>query len=516
MKGLLKKMTSWWSGLTTARRSAYVVVAVSALIAVILLVQWAGRVKYVPLYAGLEAKEANAVVEKLKEQNIPYRLEEQGQTILVPEEKVYDLRLQMAGSGLTVSGGAGFELFNDSRLGVTDFERRIDYQRALQEELRRTIVQMQEVEQARVHLVLPEGSLFIENEQPASAAVMLQLKPLSQIKPEQIKSIIFLVAGSVENLPPENVKVLDTEGRVLSQLVAVDQDEVFGTQEHLDRLKLKRDFEQDVEKRVQQMLEKILGPGKTVAMVTADLDFNKREVTRIRYGDEGVVRSEEVIEDERSSSGGMALAPVGEGNLEEPPVYPVGEEGESQSNSNKSTRNYEIDEEQEHIICAPGSLRSLSTAVAIDEPLNEEETDQVREIVAAATGFQEGRDQISVIPMVFDRSFFEKEQEAMEAAAREEARQERLKRYTTWGAVALGAIIALIIILILVRRMKEDSEAFDEIAAVAEEDVSVEKIPPQLSPEEVKERSNQERVKELARQNPDNTAQLIRVWLNEE
>ncbi len=513
---LPKKLGSRWSALSRGQKSALIVAGVSVIVAAVLFSHWLGRVNYRPLYTGLEAQQASAVVNKLQESNVPYKLADQGSTILVPEDQVYQLRLVMAGSGLQVTGGKGFELFDDNRLGVTEFERRIDYQRALQEELRRTIVQMDEVEQARVHLVLPQESIFLDQERHASAAVTLKLNPLARLNPEQVKSIIYLLSGSVENLPPENVKVINTNGEILSQMVSLGGEDTFGSQQSLEQLKLQQEFEKSLESRIQQMLERIIGPGKAVAMVSANLDFNRREVTRIEYGDEGVVRSEEVSETQENTTGGLAGMQAGEVG---PPVYATTDEGmSSESTSTKTIRNYEIDETQEKTLFAPGRLESISTSVAVDGPLNEEEVNQIREIVSAATGYQEGRDQISVISMAFDRSYIEETEEAMEAAAQRQQREERLKRYITWGLQALGLILVLVLGLFFIRWLKKVSRAeLENGKEAAQMDMAaVEEFKPELSSGEQKRRDIQEKVREKAQKKPEETAQLIKTWLAED
>jgi len=196
--------------------------------------------------------------------------------VLVPEDKVYELRLQLAGTGIVPSGGTGFELFDQTRLGMTDFERRLNYQRALQEELRRTIVAMEEVEQARVHLVIPESSVFIDNAPEASASVVIKLHPMASLGPNQVRGIVMLLTNSVENLRPENVNVIDMEGNVLSDQIGSNDNSSLA-QNRVRQQGLQREFEKNLEDRVQRMLERIFGPGKVVTMISADLNFDERQ-----------------------------------------------------------------------------------------------------------------------------------------------------------------------------------------------------------------------------------------------
>ena len=200
MNELLKPLMERWNKLSGTKKSISVVMAIAILLAAVFFVQWLTKVEYAPLMTNLDPKNASAVVEKLKELGIDYKLENQGTTIGVPKDKVYETMIQLAGAGILNDTGVGFEIFDQQKLGATDFDNNINLLRAMQEELRRTIVAFEEIERARVHLVLPKDSLFIEEEQPASAAITIELKPLAKLKPEQVKGIIDLVSSSVPNL----------------------------------------------------------------------------------------------------------------------------------------------------------------------------------------------------------------------------------------------------------------------------------------------------------------------------
>ena len=194
----------------------------------------------------------------------------------------------------------------------------------------------------------------MEEEQPASASIVLELKPLAELKPEQVKGIIYLVSSSVENLPPENVNIIDTSGRILSEGV-VESEDVEAGLVNRRQAEMKQEFEDNLEKRVSRMLEKILGPGRAVVMVTADLNFDQRQVTRIEYGEDGVVRSEELVEKSTISTGGPGGVPGAATNIGE---YGMATDGSQFSEmENRETRNYEIDELTETTIYAPGRWR---------------------------------------------------------------------------------------------------------------------------------------------------------------
>ncbi len=509
---LKEQLPEKWSALSTAKKSAGIIMGLALIFAIILFVQSSGETQFTPLFSQLDPKDASAVVDKLKETGVNYKLSDQGSTILVPEKRVYELRLQLASDGILPSEGIGFELFDQNKLGMTEFERRLNYQRALQEELRRTIVSMQEVEQARVHLVIPEPSVFVEEKEEASASVVIKLRPLTKMKPEQVKGIVLLVANSVENLKPENVTVIDMSGRILSNELAFGQDRSLAASQ-LEQQEMKRRFEDNLEDRVEEMLGRIFGPGKAIAMITADLDFNQRQVTRIDYGRDGVVRSEQVVREETTSStsstGGV---PGTESNMN---TYPGLETGGNSTDQSKEdiTRKYEIDQEQETVVYAPGTVKRLSTAVTVDGPLSEEQIAQIKELVTAAIGYYPDRgDRITVTSMAFDNSFTEKVQAAMEKQAVKEAKEKQLRQYISAGLAALALVLTFIIILVALRRRRSGELDATIEGVVPIQDISKEPIG---DAGEVEKKDKKRQLRRMVEQKPEEAVELVKAWLEE-
>ncbi|HBT47692.1 MAG TPA: flagellar M-ring protein FliF [Peptococcaceae bacterium] len=517
VQDLPHKVTGYWNSLTPARRSALVVVILASLVAGTLWLSWFLRPKFAPLFTGLEQQDAAAVVARLKEMNIPFRLADGGTTVLVPQDRVYETRLDLAGAGVLGGRSLGFELFDQSKLGMTDFERHINYQRALQGELQRTITSLEEVENARVHLVLPQPSVFLEEQAPPSASIVLKLKPLARLRPEQVQGIMQLVAASVEGLKPENVHIIDTQGNVLSAgLAEGESGPLTGQQER--QQELKRALERDLEQRIQNMLTRILGPGQAVVMVNAELDFNQQEVFRREWGDEGSVRSEQVITEQ--GTGGGAGGPAGDPNREPPGYAVVLPEGGTYEKSD-ITRNYELDEVQTRIVYAPGQIRRLSTSVAVNGPVDPPREEQIRQIVEAAVGFQPDRgDQITVLSLAFDNTWQERAAAEMAAAEEAERRRRELLLYAGLAAGGLGLLIFLIVLLVVWRRRRAapavepwPAELSTPGTGIAEEQVAVSE---EERREELERRARQEKLRELVRQHPDDVAQLLRAWLREE
>ena len=498
------------------RKIAAVLLIVAVLLMLIFVGQALFRPKFAPLFADLEPEDAGRICKKLQDMGVAYKLGQEGRSILVPEDRVYELRIQLASEGVLLGNSAGFELFDQTKLGVTDFSQRMDYQRALQEELRRTIVQLEEVEQARVHLALPEPSLFIRDSASPSASIVLKLKPYAVLDPAEVRGIMQLVAGSVENLKFEDVTIVDTRGNLLSD-VSLGDPAGQAADATSKQFAVRREFEAELERRLQRLLDRVLGPGQSIAMVTAELDFDSQETTMITFGTEGVPRSQTITRETWESSGG-GLQPGEAGTDSNIPGYIIGSaQGEVNYERTDETTNYELNETTEKQILAPGRLQRLHTAVVLNTKTGQlklEQIEQIEQTVAAAIGYQEERgDSISVSGMDFDTSLAEEAEREFAAAEQ----RERIKEYITMGAYALAAILVLIFGLRLLtdrRRRALEGEPVEvpQVPAAAEEEeedlVAIEATSA--------ESRLRKRVRQLAEKEPETAAFLIRAWLSEE
>ncbi|KUK36198.1 MAG: Flagellar M-ring protein, partial [Thermacetogenium phaeum] len=270
------KIIQFWNRLSGKQRIFFCTgVAVIAVVALLLTI-FAGRPKFVPLYTNLDPQDAASITEYLKEKKILYKLENGGATILVPEAQKDELRLSLANEGIPKGGSVGFESFNQTRFGETESERRVRYLVALQGELERTISKLDPVEDVRVHIVIPEPSLFLENEAEATAAVLVKLKPGSSLKEEQVYGIMHLVASGVEGLKSENVTVVDTKGNILSG--GSPSEAVQSARMTTDQMEIEREYEKNLERSLKGMLEQIVGQGKAVVRANATLDFDRVEI----------------------------------------------------------------------------------------------------------------------------------------------------------------------------------------------------------------------------------------------
>ncbi len=503
-----------WSSLGRSRQVVAIVLVVAVIIFVVMLAQFFFSEQYVVLYSNLDPDQASPIVQHLREGGVPYELEDFGSTIKVPAERADELRIEMAGEGEHFAQGVGFELFDEVPMGITDFERQVKLQRALQEELRRTITSLDGVNQARVHLALPEERVFLEEKVDPSASIYLRVNPFETLEETQVKGIANLVASGVEELAPANVTVVDEEGKILFD--GVKEKEGFGDSFSAsadDRMEIRRNFERELEQRLQGILEQVFGPGRALAMVNADLDFDAHEVTEISYEEgEGIPRSSHVIEESYEGEA-PDLEEVGEANY--PGYAGAFPGGEGEYERREETFNYEIGETKERTISAPGEVVNLNTSVVVDSggnPLGEEDIEQVRELVSSAVGFDEERgDQISVEGMNFDTGAAE-EAEKVLAQMEAQQRQEEMFRQAVLGAAALLAAILILVAIKRRRRLREEREyvaaegpTLDELLAAQEEE-----------PEAPQEEPPQKKIKEMVEKNPEVAASVLRTWMSEE
>lgn len=507
-----KQFMAWWSEQGQRRQGMYGVLALALVIAMGSIFYYSTRVDYVPLFSGLDPKQASSIVESLKQEKVAYQLTDGGTSVLVPKEQLYELKIRIAGEGL-YNSGIGFELFDQVKLGITDFERRLNYQRALQEELRRTISYYPEVEQVRVHLVIPEPSVFVQTAEQASASITLKLRPFKALSSEQVKGMAYLVALSVPKLKPENVSIVDVSGRILTDGLALGDNSSNPTA--LKQAELKRGFESEVELKLLQLLERIYGPGKAVAIVTAEMNFDQETVTRIIYDKEGqVIRSEQVREE--SYSGDQAQGGGVAGTGSNVPLYPTtgsqSQGGGTYQSTDRSTQ-YEIDTTQSTVVVAPGRVVRLSTAVSVNANLTTEQKEQLNQLVQAAVGYAPDRgDSIVVTALNFSMEHVEEAKEAFT----ELARQDRIRQYINYGMIGAGALLGFIVLMTIISRIGRGRK----FEVPKTEPVSLVPLQKALA-EAAAARSTVEsdmaltRVKELAKQQPEEVAQLIKAWFNE-
>jgi len=354
------------------------------------------------LFSNLEQTDAAKIVENLKAKGIQYELKDNGSTILVPENTVMDTRLTLASEGLPENSVVGYELFDKTNLGMSEFVQKLNYRRALEGELSKTIISLDEVKKARVHLVIPEKTLFKADQKMPTSSVTLHLKSGRSIGKISIQGIQNLVSGSVEGMKTEDVVVLDSKGRILSE-AAIDENSVAGLTS--TQLTQQNRVEEHLTTKVQSLLDGVLGTGNSQVRVSGELDFTRIEQTKTEFDPEKqVTRSEQNISDKNQTADSLS--------------YPYVNMNKDMTNS---ITNYELSKNVEHIIHDVGAIKRLSIAVMINginkviekdgiktleyTPRTDEEMNKFNQIVKNAVGFDPSRnDQISVLNIPFDNS----------------------------------------------------------------------------------------------------------------
>jgi flagellar M-ring protein FliF len=389
--------------------------AAAILLAIIILVLWANKPVYKTLYGNLDETSRDQIERYLQDKNIPYRLQDNGKTITVPAEEVYDTRIDLAKEGIPKIGGAGFELFDRTSFGMTEFMQNVNYQRALEGELARTIASLDEVKSARVHLSIPKDRLFVTKDTESKAAVVIDLAENADIPRDQVKSIAFLVAGSVKGLSPENVQIVDTAGRLLSEFLTDENAPLLLTQTQLE---YQNKIERELEKKLYTLLSSALGPGNAIAKVSVELNFDKKTVKSEHFDPDPVLRSRQSLEINSIST---ALSPQGipgvEPNLAEPDLFE--QNARSEYNKTEDTQNYEVGRTVTEEKKAIGNVKRLTVAVVVNDkqvlvedngkrkislvPRSNEELKRIENIVAMTVGYNQARgDKIEVANIPFD------------------------------------------------------------------------------------------------------------------
>lgn len=407
----LQQLGHVWSQWSFGRRMFVVFGSALGIAGFLAVVAMSGRIDYSPLMTGMEPDDAAKVSEALADLKIPYRIDHNGGTIMVPADKIHEVRMKLAGAGLPKGGGVGFEIFDDPGFGMSRFAEQLNYKRALEGELRRTIKTVGAVKEARVHIVLPKRQLFRGKERSASASITVHMRKGRRLSEEQVAAVVHLVSSSVEGLSPEEITLVDSAGRVLAK----GGDGMTSLNKGLEH---QRRIERDLENRAIEILERVIGMGRVSAQVSAELDFTQSENTEERYDPELVaVRSEQVNDEERSLSSKDANGiPGARSNL-------TGAEGEAgQGGGNADTkrstiRNYEITKNVKRELNEVAKLERISIAVLVDgirtkdaekegaETYSERSPEEIAKLTAlvkSAVGFNAARgDQVTLESMAF-------------------------------------------------------------------------------------------------------------------
>lgn len=496
------------------------------------LINWSGKAEYLPLYSRLSAEDAGEVVARLREKKIPYKLSHDGGTIQIPGEHIYDLRLELASQGVPRGSGVGFEVFDNTKLGMTEFVQNINYQRALQGELSRTINGLNEVESSRVHIVIPPRSLFIEEEDPATASVILKINHGRWLSDDQVKGIVHLISSSVPRLTPERVTIVDQKGQLLVGI----EDEQTAAQISSDQLEFQARKERLIEKSVLSMLEQVLGKDKAIVRVSSELDFVQQESTEEVYlPNNQVVRSEQSFNESSSQPKAKSMGVPGmAANIAKGDATSVQSTTSAAFKKQDVTRNYEIGKTINKKIMPIGMLKKLSVAVIVDgkyatiikgkgedqheeleyEARTEDEMVKLESLVKRAVNFNETRgDMVEVtnIPFITEKIVPLPEVQGIGSWL------DKLRPYGGTIKYIMGGMFVLFSFIFIIRPLIKwlTDTSWEDVELLEHLPRTIAEIERQYADKESVKSQYVEKAAQLMKNNQEDTTQLMQQWLKE-
>jgi len=548
------KANEWLTRLRANPRIPLMVASAAAVAIIVALVLWAKTPDYRVLYSNLSEKDGGAIVTQLTQMNVPYRFSDNGGAIMVPADNVHELRLKMAGLGLPKGGAVGFELLDQEKFGISQFSEQVNYQRALEGELSRTIETLGPVKSARVHLAMPKPSLFVREQKAPSASVTVNLEPGRALDEGQITAVVHMVSSAVAGLPPGNVTLVDQGGHLLTPSSTAGRD--------LNDAQLK--YAADVEGRVQRRIEAILGPivgnGNVHAQVTAQIDFASKEQTEEQYRpnndpNQAAIRSRQLNTNEQIGSGlpggvpgalSNQPAPANNAPIDAPPAQ---NQQNAQNNGQRTqtantnsavprntqrdeTTNYEVDRTIRHTKMNTGDVQRLSVAVVVNYrtlpdgkplPLTSDQMKQIEDLTREAMGFSEPRgDTLNVVNSPFT--------ETLETGGELPFWQQQsfIDQLMSAGRWLIVLIVAWLLWRKAVRpqlqRRAEETKAVQEVARqqkemedavevrlTRDEQTQQRRTTQRLSAEEMSQR-----IREMSDNDPRVVALVIRQWMSNE
>ncbi len=526
-------------GTFSSKQKISLMVAVAGIIALVIgMWMWGSTPEYRVLYSNLSDRDGGAIIDALQQQNIPYKFSEGGGALLVPADKVHEVRLHLASQGLPKGSLVGFELMENEKFGTSQFLEQVNYQRALEGELARSMQTLAAVQGARVHLALPKPSVFVKEQLKPSASVVLTLFPNRTLDAGQVNGIIHLVSSSVADMPAKNVTVLDQSGSLLSPNKEGSDTPLDATQ-----IKYVRQIEQDYVKRIEAIVTPLVGPENVHAQITADIDFSQAEQTAETFGpnqppNEAAVRSQQTSESKNGSGQNPSGVPGALSN--QPPVPATAPivspasavteaSGGAGTNSHKeSTTNYEVDRTIRYTKLPVGSIKRLSVAVIVNnrmvtdksgkatsKPLSDSEKEQITALVKEAMGFNASRgDSLNVLNSAFNE---EKETPVAELPLWKQPQMIALAEDTLRYLIIAG--IGLYLLFGVIRPAFRNFEnvrkqTIQEKARQAEEKASMEH---RAAPDDQEGYDNDLRsVKQMAQNDPKVVAAVVKEWMSKE
>jgi flagellar M-ring protein FliF len=520
----LTRLRTTFMSFTMGQRTVAVIGTAALLLAAFMVFRWVSTPNYAPLFSNLASEDASSVIDELNAEGVPYELADGGNTVMVPRDKVYSTRVALAGQGLPANSGKdGYSILDGQDISTSDFQEQTNFKRAMEGELAQTIEAINGVNTAVVHLALPEKKVFADEQAPATASILVGTGAGTTLDAQQVQAIVNLTASSVDGLDPDNVTVADSTGKVLSS-----KDGGAGASTRDQAVK---DYEADKTAQIQAMLDRIVGPGNSIATYTADLDFDKvvSESTTYKQKQKTPALSESSSSEtyNGAGTGGGSTGVVGPDGQMDSTGTAAGT-GDSDYSKSSTTRDNAVDRVVEHRETAPGAVRTQHIGVVMDTASAQGiDAADIKDQIAAALGVDTERgDTIDVTPMGFDRTADEAAKAELDAAAKAKAKAQQWSMIRN-GGIALAVLAMLLLAWLRARKARKSRdertsylveqlrlESAERAAAAA----ALEPIPAVAALETAEDRASDEMKRELAQlaeRQPDEIATLLRGWLVE-
>lgn len=551
---LAEQLTSAFKGMSSTQRVMVAAISLTVLLALAGLGIWAGQETKGVLAANVSPQEASSIVAQLDKMQVPYELSSDQRTILVPESRVGTLRLKFAGDGMLSGDKLGFEKLENAGLGTTDFSQRVIHRRAMEAQLAKTIMSLQQVSEATVHITPSNDSPFLTDKEDAKASVLLKLRGARILPDENTQAIVNLVAASVEGLKPEQVVIIDQYSRILSR---TGQDPMVGASD--SQKKVAREEEDHLVRRVTELLEPVVGIGKVRATAHVDLDFDKVKINEERFDPQGQVERSIQQKDEKVQKRDPGAGVPGTPSNVAPAAGAATGGALETSDKKETTTNFEISKTVSATERATGTVKRVTLAVIVDNlntwekdakgepvlkqtPRTGDELKKIRDQVSAAVGIQPKRgDELTVENMAFATLQVNPKEEA---EAKKQFWIDLVRQFAPgviWGVIGLA--VFFMIILPMLRRLSAalnrptplrvasaETEApmggggstrkpvqvksMTEIEAEIEAELNADAA--FSAPEARRRELIRKRLQEGSSQDPETMASLVRSWLLEE
>ncbi|MBU2663100.1 flagellar M-ring protein FliF [Actinoplanes bogorensis] len=525
----VRRVTDMFRSFTPGQKAVTIAAVIALIVGAYFFATWASKPSYSILFNNLSSKDASAIVESLKKTGTSYELANEGQTILVPQDQVNDLRLSLSGEGLPGDAGTGYALLDQQGITTSDFMQQTNYQRALEGELSNTIKSIDGVEAATVHLVIPKKDVFADEQDKPTASVLVASSATQPLSGDQVQSIVHLVASSVEGLDPTEITVAGADGKILS----TGGGAAIGTGGDSGADSQTVAFQNRMNQSIQSMLDSVVGPGNSSVVTTATLDFDQTQTTSKTYNADPSVPalSEQNQREAYNGANNCAGGVLGPDNIAGPGCS-TGSGGPGQYENSSNVKQNAVNEVNEVRKNAPGGIKKLSVAVLLNSATaGTIQPAQVQQLVTAAAGIDTTRgDTIAVSAMPFDQSAAQAAQAALSASSAAAVEAKQMSMYKTAGLAGL-VLVLLFLAWRFSRKSKkrrgltpeerkhlEDMQAALEAQRLAELNQA---IPAQMleagmamDDSNVQAREERQReIEQMVKDQPDEMAVLLRGWL---